>query len=99
STEITPDLAAEGLAREVVHAIQGRRREIDCKYTDRIAVGLVSSSEELRAAIVQFADYIKAETLAVELQQQPIAGAESQQLKLAGHDVELTIVNRGAVTQ
>jgi isoleucyl-tRNA synthetase len=91
STEITPALAAEGLARELVHAIQSRRRDLDCKYTDRIAVGLVTDSQELRDAAGQFAEYIKAETLAVELKLEPIPGAESVSIKLAGHELNLTV--------
>ena len=38
STEFTPELISEGLARELVHAIQTRRRESNCQYTDRIEV-------------------------------------------------------------
>jgi isoleucyl-tRNA synthetase len=91
STEITPALAAEGLARELVHAIQGRRRDLDCKYTDRIAVGLVTESAELREAAQQFADYIRAETLATELKFAPLAGAESVSIKLGAHEVAISL--------
>ena len=36
STELTPELLAEGTARELTHAIAGVRRDMDCQYTDRI---------------------------------------------------------------
>ena len=35
STELTPELIREGLARDVVRLIQERRKELDCQYTDR----------------------------------------------------------------
>ena len=42
STELTPELIIEGWARELVHAIQNRRKDLGCEYTDRIAVGVVT---------------------------------------------------------
>ena len=65
STELTEDLIREGLARELVRTINDRRKEMDCQFTDRIEVGVVTESAELRAAIEQFRDYIMPETLAV----------------------------------
>src|SRR4029077_9002015 len=53
STELTPDLLAEGTARDIVRLIQDRRKEIGCEYTDRIEVGLATVSPELAAAIAQ----------------------------------------------
>jgi isoleucyl-tRNA synthetase len=85
STELTEELVSEGLAREVAHAINVRRREIGCEYTDRIVVGSVTESAELQAAIERHADYIKAEALAVELTFAPVPGAEPVEVKLAGH--------------
>jgi isoleucyl-tRNA synthetase len=85
ATELTEELIQEGLAREAVRAIQERRKELGCEYTDRIAVGLVTESADLRAAIEAFADYIQGETLAVELKYEPIAGAEAVEAK-AGDD-------------
>ena len=52
-TDLTPALVREGLARDVVRLIQERRKELDCQYTDRLRLGLVTSDEELRAAIVR----------------------------------------------
>ena len=58
STELTPELVAEGWARELVHAIQNRRKDLDCEYTDRIAVGIETESEEITKAARDFRDYI-----------------------------------------
>ena len=76
ATELTPDLIREGLARELVRTIQDRRKEMGCQFTDRIVAGAVTDSEELRAAIEQFRDYIQGETLAVELGLAAVSGAE-----------------------
>ena len=84
ATEVTPELIAEGLARDVVRLIQDRRKEIGCEYTDRIEVGLVSSSAEVAGAIAQFRDYIAQETLANKVSDQPLPGAEPLQAEIVG---------------
>lgn len=64
STELTPELLQEGLARDLVRAIQDRRKEMGCEFTDRIEVGVETDSADLKAAIEKFGDYIAGETLA-----------------------------------
>jgi len=91
STELTEELISEGLGREAAHAINVRRREIGCEYTDRIVVGIVTESAELQGAIEQYADYIKAETLTVELTFAPVPGAEPAEVKLSGHSLTLYV--------
>ncbi len=89
STELTPELVAEGLARELVHAIQNRRKELQCQYTDRIHLGVVTASDDLRAAIQAHRHYIMQETLALELTETPLPGAEPSEVKLSGHPAVL----------
>lgn len=76
ATELTDELIREGLARELVRTVQDRRKELGCQFTDRISIGLVTESPELKAAIEQFADYIKGETLSVDLSFAPLADVE-----------------------
>ncbi|MDO4550964.1 MAG: isoleucine--tRNA ligase [Planctomycetia bacterium] len=64
TTELTPELIAEGHAREIVRAIQTRRKELNCEYTARVKVMLQTESDELRNAAKQFSSYISGETLA-----------------------------------
>jgi isoleucyl-tRNA synthetase len=66
-TVITPELRAEGLAREVVRRIQDLRKKADFKIEDRITVFYVTEAEELAALLPLWAAYIQAETLATHL--------------------------------
>ena len=61
--EIDEGLRAEGLAREIVHAVQSARREAGLEVTDRIALRLEGDPELLDAARAH-QDYLADETLA-----------------------------------
>jgi len=65
-TELTPELVAEGRAREVVHLVQSARKDLDLDYADRIRVRY-ATAPELAADVAAHRDWIAAETLAVEL--------------------------------
>ncbi len=67
SVDLEPELVTEGLAREVVRAIQVARKELALEYTERIRVGVETDSEELRSAIAAHGEWIKGETLATDL--------------------------------
>ncbi|BCJ63836.1 isoleucine--tRNA ligase [Polymorphospora rubra] len=62
-TEVTPELAAEGLARDVVRVVQQARRDADLNVSDRIAVAL-AGSPEVAAAVGTHRDFIAGEVLA-----------------------------------
>jgi isoleucyl-tRNA synthetase len=67
STELTPALVAEGLVREVVHAVQSHRKSLDLEFTDRIELVFATDSPDLRAAIEAHLDYVATETLATRV--------------------------------
>ncbi|NUQ59298.1 MAG: isoleucine--tRNA ligase [Anaerolineales bacterium] len=65
-TALTPELVAEGLAREFVRRVQDLRKTANLDVADRIEL-FVEASAGLRAAIEAHEEYIKAETLTVQL--------------------------------
>ena len=64
ASALTPELIAEGLVREVVHAVQTSRKTLDLDFTDRIELSFATPSAELRAALEAHLEYVAAETLA-----------------------------------
>ena len=91
ATELTDELIAEGYARELVRAVQDHRKAMDCNFTDRIAVAVVTEAKELTAAFETHRDYIMRETLAVELTSEKIPDAEPLEIKLAGLPLVLCV--------
>ena len=94
-TRITDELKLEGMAREIVPQVQELRKQSGLEMEDRIVLCLSTESEALRRAIKIHKAYICAETLAVELVDQPIGnGAYRVNVKIDGQ--QLTIELRKA---
>jgi isoleucyl-tRNA synthetase len=64
-TAVTPELAAEGLARDVIRAVQQARRDAGLDVSDRISL-TVSGDDEVWAATVAHEKLIMLETLSVQ---------------------------------
>ena len=64
--ELDDELRREGLAREVVHAVQAARKNAGLDVEDRIALTL-GGDDELLAAARAHEDYVAGETLATSL--------------------------------
>jgi len=78
-TNITPELHLEGLAREVVNRIQKARKKAKLEISDRIKVFYHCDYDgDIRLAMVSHADYIKQETLALDLIYNPNAPNSNQ---------------------
>jgi isoleucyl-tRNA synthetase len=91
STELTEELLSEGRAREVVRLIQDRRKEMKLNYTDRIMVGIATASRAIGAALHTHIDYIKGETLAVDLKKGQVTGAETLSLSIDGEELTISV--------
>ncbi|MBD7994364.1 isoleucine--tRNA ligase [Arthrobacter sp. Sa2CUA1] len=76
NTEVTPELAAEGTARDAIRAIQQARRDADLHISDRIRTTVSTGAEEA-AALEANADLVKAETLTDDLTVTVAAGTEN----------------------
>jgi isoleucyl-tRNA synthetase len=64
---VTPELEAEGNAREFVNRVQKIRKDSGFELTDRIEVS-VAADEKLKDSLAKFKDYICAEILADKLE-------------------------------
>jgi isoleucyl-tRNA synthetase len=65
-TALTPDLEAEGTARDVVRLAQQARRDAGLDVSDRIHL-VIGADQATADAVAAHADFVKAETLAVSL--------------------------------
>jgi isoleucyl-tRNA synthetase len=66
SLELDDELRREGLAREIVHAVQNKRKEAGLEVTDRITLKL-DGDDELLDAARHHQDYVAGETLATRV--------------------------------
>jgi isoleucyl-tRNA synthetase len=64
-TTVTAELKAEGLARDVIRAIQDTRKSADLKVSDRIRLSIIGSVASDVDALTAYGETIGAETLAV----------------------------------
>ena len=87
---ITPELKREGLMREIVRHVQSARKQAGLQIDDRIVLSISSDDSEISQAVDAFADVIKSETLAVELN---YAADESEKYdaKIDGKLVEISL--------
>jgi isoleucyl-tRNA synthetase len=69
---VTPELAAEGTARDVVRIVQQARREAGLDVSDRIRL-TVGADGAVADAVRAHAGFVAAETLATDLQVRPSA--------------------------
>lgn len=86
-TALTPELIAEGLAREFVSHVQSMRKEADFEVTQRIAL-TVEADDEMRSALEAHAQYVKGETLALSLE---FAACDADEVSLNSHSTKIKV--------
>ncbi len=91
STELNEHLLREGTAREVARTVNDRRKDMNCRFTDRVEIAIVTDCAELRAAVEQFRDYIMTETLAVSIGFEPLGGVEPVEVEIGDYRAQLYI--------
>ena len=87
---ITPELKREGLMREIVRHVQSARKQAGLQIDDRIVLSISSDDSEISQAIDAFADVIKSETLAVELNS-VVKESEKYDAKIEGKLVKISL--------
>jgi isoleucyl-tRNA synthetase len=73
-TSLTPELELEGVARELVRAVQDARKQAGLAVSDRIVLH-VEGGGQVAAALERYRDYLMSETLASEWRRVPEGGA------------------------
>ncbi|MFO7166495.1 MAG: isoleucine--tRNA ligase [Chloroflexota bacterium] len=98
-TTLTPELTAEGMARELVRHIQDARKEAGFAIADRIVVylGGADGDAEVEGMLRTWGDYVREETLANDLVlSAPPASAHSAELELEGRTLRIGVVRHEA---
>jgi isoleucyl-tRNA synthetase len=100
TTEVDKALEQEGYARELVRRIQQLRKDADLQISDRI-VTYIADSSLLHEVLAHFGNYIRAETLSVDLiQVHPNQGDDipshlpQARFELAGTDVTVAVAKK-----
>ena len=89
---LTPELKAEGAARDVVRFVQDSRKDAGLDVADKIALHLATESEALRAAIEAHRPTIANETQVVSWAAAPLAGdAHTAAVKVDGQSLTITL--------
>ncbi len=86
-TALTPELVAEGNAREFVSHVQNMRKEADFEVTQRIRV-VVMADDEMKAAIEAHRGYVMGEILATSLDFGSVDGPD---VDLNGHITKILV--------
>jgi isoleucyl-tRNA synthetase len=89
-TNVTAELAAEGLARDVIRAVQQARKDQDLVVTDRIRVAL-DAPERIADAVRTHQATVAQAVLATELTTAGTTGSPMHEAKIDGDVVRLTI--------
>jgi isoleucyl-tRNA synthetase len=87
--ELDDGLRREGLAREVVHAVQAARKNAGLDVEDRIELTL-GGDDELLAAAREHEDYVAGETLATSLSFDG-SGVEAERAEIDGRRLSISV--------
>jgi isoleucyl-tRNA synthetase len=95
-TTIDDDLRDEGLARELIHAVQLARKSAGLRVEDMITLSF-ELPEELRRPAERHREAIMTETLAVDLTLNGAAGDHRETMRVAGSEVGLGLSAAGTI--
>jgi isoleucyl-tRNA synthetase len=88
-SRVTEELEVEGIARDVIRAVQQARKDADLDVSDRIKL-VVTSVQDVLDAISSHEELVKSETLTLELE--TIIGDVAGEGTVVGDDLPIGIV-------
>jgi len=94
-THVTPELAAEGTARDVVRVVQQARRDAGLSVSDRIRL-TVGADGAVADAVRANAGFVTAETLAVRLEVRPAGDVDAEPQPAGDGLVKITVTKETA---
>ena len=89
--EITPELRAEGLMREIIRHIQASRKKAGLNVDDRIELNFSSENEDLSGAFKKFVQEISKEVLAEKAEFSNDELEFSQTVKIEGEEAKISL--------
>jgi len=89
-TELTEELIDEGFAREFVNRIQNMRKDAGFDVTDRIRISY-QAKEKLSKALKSLGEYVKNETLAIDLLENSIKEGYQAEWDINGEQCSIGI--------
>jgi isoleucyl-tRNA synthetase len=92
--ELDDELRREGLAREVVHAVQAARKNAGLAVEDRIELSLVGD-DDLLAAVRAHESYVTTETLATTLSYDGTLGQPGGSVSIDGRTINIALARAG----
>ena len=92
---MTPELAAEGTARDVVRAVQQARRDAGLSVSDRIRL-TIGADGAVAEAVRAHAGFVTAETLAVSLDVRPAGDVDAEPQPAGDGLVKITVTKETA---
>jgi len=94
-TRVTPELAAEGTARDVVRIVQQARRDAGLSVSDRIRL-TIGAEGAVADAVRAHAGFVAAETLAVSLDVRPAGEVDAEPQPAGDGAVKVALVREPA---
>jgi len=90
-TEISDELLAEGVSREVVRRLQNMRKAANFNITDHI-ISYYQTDELITKVLTDYSTYIKKETLSSQLVDScPPSQSYQEQFRISGRDILLAV--------
>jgi len=90
---VDEDQEREGLARDLIRAVQSARKDAGLEVSDRIDLG-IAGGEAVKAALTAHGDFIRSETLALTLSDSAGGGSTSES-EIGGETVTISVKKVG----